>query len=82
MLFRSHDFHPGFAAVHSLDIEGSGVGIITVFLDRSSVEVFTDRGTVMTDIVFPTVPFSSVELGGENRKFTIAPVSGIWGKNN
>jgi len=75
-----HDFHPAFAAVHRMPVGEEEIGSVMVFLDRSSVEVFTDGGRVMTDLVFPSVPYNKLSLEGEEHRFSVTPVSGSWSK--
>lgn len=57
---------------------------LTIYLDRSSVEMFANDGQrVMTDIVFPSSPYSTVELISKGTKVefsevSLQPLSRIW----
>jgi len=59
-----NDFEDQFSAVHTLsklDTEASSE--LLIYLDHSSVELFVDKGSgCMTDIFFPSEPFSKLEL--------------------
>ena len=75
--------HPAFGAIHRMPADGIGVDEVTVYLDRSSVEVFINQRSVMTDLVFPTVPYNKVVLdGGEASAFTLTPLKDIWKTTN
>jgi fructan beta-fructosidase len=61
----NHSFSEKFAAaVHTAPRIAKGSRIkLHLFIDASSVELFADDGTVcMTDLVFPTKPFTQVQL--------------------
>jgi levanase len=75
------DFHDAFAAVHSGPLEArDGVVRLTVYVDRSSVEVFGGGGeTVLTDLVYPSLASDGVALyavGGDARvrSLTVRPL--------
>jgi fructan beta-fructosidase len=59
-----HDFSPTFAGRHySGQLPGSFPFSMEIFLDHASVELFGQQGsTVMTEICFPSKPFSKAEL--------------------
>ncbi|MGV3641101.1 MAG: glycoside hydrolase family 32 protein [Adhaeribacter sp.] len=64
------DFKPEFAARHNapLTLENGRLQL-HVFLDVASVEVFANNGLgVMTDIFFPSEPFTRVQLIGPGAK--------------
>jgi len=79
------DFSPLFAGRHTAwhPIAGRQASL-RVFYDQSSVEVFADDGrTVMTELVFPSEPFTHYELrskGGVARVKSARawPLQGIW----
>ncbi len=69
-LSGKNEFHPDFAASHSAPMSWEA-SEIQIFLDASSVEVFVNQGElVMTSLVFPTVPFKTIEImdGAEELK--------------
>ncbi|MFM9074115.1 MAG: glycoside hydrolase family 32 protein, partial [Bacteroidota bacterium] len=78
-----NDFHAGFAAIHRMPVGEGKPSLITIYMDRSSIELFTDSGEVMTDLVFPTSPYETVklEMQGEG-SITVTPMNEIWNKNN
>ncbi|NKY39523.1 hypothetical protein HGA02_08295, partial [Cellulomonas septica] len=59
------DLHPAFPAVHSAPVDVvDGRVRLTVVVDRSSVEVFTQDGLVtITDLVFPDADAQVQEVG-------------------
>ena len=72
-------FHPEFAAIHKADVNGIAIRKMEVFVDVASVEIFVNDGElVLTDIVFPTVPYNLLKLEKDEPKFTIASLSSIW----
>ena len=59
------DFEPGFAAVHELDLSQLNTERVEVYLDASSVEIFINNGQrVMTELIFPSSPYSKLSLEG------------------
>jgi fructan beta-fructosidase len=64
------DFKAGFAARHAMPLAlQNGQLKLHLFLDVASVEVFANGGLgVMTDIFFPTEPFTRVELRGKGAR--------------
>ncbi len=76
------EFHPAFGAIHRMPVGPEEVQEVSVYLDRSSVEVFVDERRVMTDLVFPSVPYSIIAMEGEVRSFKVIPIKGIWNKIN
>lgn len=61
------DFSQDFPTVTSAPtFETDGKLSLRIFIDRSSIEVFGNGGkTVMTNLVFPTEPYSSVSVTAE-----------------
>jgi sucrose-6-phosphate hydrolase SacC (GH32 family) len=61
---------PGFAARHGAPLSlDKGQLKLHLFLDVASVEVFANNGLgVMTDIFFPTGPFTKVALLGKGAR--------------
>ena len=68
----SINFEKGFAGKHSAPrLSDNATVDITLIIDNASVEVFADNGlTVMTEIFFPTTPFSNITIQSTN-DFTI-----------
>lgn len=58
------DFDEGFAEIHYADrISEVPQMPVSIWLDRSSIELFADNGTVvMTDLIFPTEPWTSLRF--------------------
>lgn len=62
------DFSQDFAGIHTV---AAGYGHdtikILIYVDRSSIELFADGGRcVMTDIFFPSEPYSALEISGDD----------------
>ncbi len=60
------DFSQYFPAVTTAPLYGpDGKVTLRIFIDRSSIEVFADGGrSVMTNLVFPSRPYSTVSVKG------------------
>lgn len=58
------DFHSGFGRVHEIPLRlATDTMALDIFVDHSSVEVFVNGGAlVMTELVFPTSPYSNFTL--------------------
>lgn len=65
-----HKFNPEFAAKHiSPRIEVSNNTSFYAIIDKASIEFFADGGlNVMTDIFFPTVPYTNINIISSNKK--------------
>ena len=65
-----HKFNPEFAAKHiSPRIAVSNNTSFYAIIDKASIEFFADGGlNVMTDIFFPTVPYSNINIISNNKK--------------
>lgn len=80
-------FEKGFGAKH-VAVRPSGSAVkLHVFVDVSSIEVFANEGeVVMSELVFPSVPFSSISLrydaGVAVRKATLHKLGSIWAGGN
>ncbi len=61
-------FHKSFAALHTAArILDKPLVKCRIFIDRSSVELFADEGTVvMTDLFFPKKPFQKIRVDAGN----------------
>lgn len=72
-------FSDGFAAAHAVDLSGIDMENVELWMDAASVEIFINSGErVMTELVFPTVPYDMVRLEKQDARFTFQPVSRIW----
>ncbi|NHN39148.1 glycoside hydrolase family 32 protein [Pseudomaricurvus alcaniphilus] len=80
------DFDESFASVQTAPIVGDASAVsLQVFVDHSSVEIFINAGeTVMTAQVFPTQPYSSVQLSSDGQveveSADLYTLKSIWGK--
>ena len=71
-------FFEGFAAEHTAELESIVPSDVRIFVDASSVEVFVNEGAlVMTEIVFPSVPYTEVSTSGTT-ELTTRSVRSIW----
>lgn len=72
-------FNENFPKVHTSPAEGIDIKNIRIFLDRSSMEIFFNEGAlVLTELVFPTVPYSTVETQGLGDDITIHQLKSVW----
>ena len=61
----SHDFP---AVTVAPTFENDGEVTLDIFIDTSSIEVFANGGkSVMTNLVFPTAPYSSLSISGSGK---------------
>lgn len=78
------DFEKGFAARHTaVRISTKPGSRITLVIDRASIELFADDGlSVMTDIFFPSKPFSQINIQSQNnlqiKKLEYTGLKSIW----
>ncbi|MGN1245942.1 MAG: GH32 C-terminal domain-containing protein [Muribaculaceae bacterium] len=68
------DFSADFPAVTVAPTrEASGKVALRIFIDRSSIELFGDNGhSVMTNLVFPNAPYTSLTVSAEGGKARIS----------
>ena len=60
------DFSQDFPSVTVVPLYSKETLKLQIFVDRSSVEIFGDQGkSVMTNLVFPTVPYSTLQISAE-----------------
>jgi fructan beta-fructosidase len=72
-------FSEVFGTVHHAPISAAKADKVHLFLDRSSIEVFINDGeTVMTDIIFPTKPYTDLKLTGFGETNTLYYLESIW----
>lgn len=72
-------FSKEFAAVHSVSYKAEEKLNLHVYVDEASVEVFVDGGNaVLTDILFPSVPYNKLELFSAKGSIKINDAN-IWG---
>jgi len=56
-------FSDGFATVNATPYKAEATMQFHIYVDAASVEVFIDNGkAVLTDILFPTIPYNKLEL--------------------
>lgn len=73
------DFWEGFGSVHQAPVLFGDIASVNIFLDRSSIEVFINEGElVMTEIIFPTEPYTQLNLQGFGSSHTIHYLASIW----
>ncbi|WP_421897857.1 glycoside hydrolase family 32 protein [Marinoscillum sp.] len=72
-------FNDAFAAIHEAALIGASIRDIQIYMDRSSVEVFVNYGeVVMTDLVFPSTPYTKVSVSSPEVKLSMTPMASIW----
>jgi fructan beta-fructosidase len=72
-------FNAAFPAVHEVDMSNLIVDHVSVYIDLASIEVFINDGErVLTEIVFPTLPYNHVHLDKPDPNFSISTISSIW----
>lgn len=72
----------GFFSIPSmhapLNVKGSAVSL-DVFVDQSSVEIFTENGTMsMTNLVFPQSIYNNLKVTGASYEAQVRPLNSIW----
>ena len=73
------DFSTEFPVIHNAPLHAIGVENIRLFIDRSSIEIFINEGElVLTELVFPTSPYTKVNLEGFSDTNTLHYLNGIW----
>jgi fructan beta-fructosidase len=73
------DFHEAFGNLHQAPLTGLEVDQVRVFLDRSSIEIFINDGElVMTEILFPSSPYTKATLSGFENSNTLHYLESIW----
>lgn len=88
---RSHadrdGFHATSAPVHQVEIPGELSKVnMTIFYDRSTIEVFFDNGRWMTtDLVFPTELYDRLKINmakgsNELRKIEVSTIHSVWNR--
>lgn len=81
------NFEKGFAKSHYAPVDYNPEIIeFLIYLDHSSIELFADQGrVVMTDIVFPSEPYSLVNISCSNEANLISgqitTLNSIWGEH-
>ncbi|MFT5166469.1 MAG: fructan beta-fructosidase [Saprospiraceae bacterium] len=81
------DFSEHFAGLHrgAINYDSETVDML-IYLDFGSIELFADAGRcVMTEIIFPSPPYSKIEIIGEKNNTellsgTITELKDIWRK--
>lgn len=73
------DFQEEFGDLHEASLDGLQVEQVRVFLDRSSIEIFINEGElVMTEIIFPTEPYTKATISGFQNSSTLHYLESIW----
>ncbi len=73
------DFSEVFAVTHKMDLGKIYVKNVKVYLDLASIEIFINDGErVMTEVIFPTTPYSNVKVEKKTPEFNITALSSIW----
>lgn len=73
------DFNPEFTKVHQIPLHGIEVNSIRMFIDRSSIEIFVNDGELaITELIFPTAPFTKINLEGFAENNTLHYLNSIW----
>jgi fructan beta-fructosidase len=73
------DFSNEFPVVHNAPLSGIEIRSVRLFIDRSSIEIFINDGElVMTELVFPTSPYTKVNLAGFSDNHRLHYLNGIW----
>lgn len=73
-------FSKEFGAVHQAGIQLESISNIKIFVDNSSVEIFVNDGElVMTELVFPSEPLTTISLDNPI-KYQLTPIRSIWDK--
>lgn len=72
-------FEPGFAAVHTLEAANWSPQTLSIYLDASSVEIFFNNGQrVLTELIFPTEPYTEIRHQGAIYGLQVAQMKSIW----
>ena len=73
------DFEKGFSNLQNAPLNGINVQRLTVYLDRSSIEVFVNGGElVLTSIQFPNQPYERLVLEGFEASNQMYGLKSIW----
>lgn len=80
-----NDLHAGSARKHAVEIPTALSTVeMQIFYDRSTVEVFFDKGRLLTaDLVFPGQPYNRLEIStmgnqGKIDKLKISTIQSVW----
>lgn len=68
----SSNFYSEFAAIHTAPkLTTATVMQLSILIDKTSVELFADKGfTVMTELFFPSAPFTNMQLRKKSKTAT------------
>ena len=70
------NFSAEFPAVHRVDVHDIEMRKMKIYVDFASIEVFVNDGErVLTEIVFPTKPYSQVKLNNEIPQMSISNIA-------
>lgn len=72
------NFSNEFPAIHKMNLDKVNVKNVKLYLDVSSVEIFINDGErVMTEIVFPSLPYNSVKVEKGSSDFRVSSISSV-----
>jgi len=72
-------FFEGFESMHQTGLKGLVLKNLEIFIDRSSVEIFVNDGElVITELIFPSVPYNKISFKELNQKFHVSKINSIW----
>ncbi|HYO81328.1 MAG TPA: glycoside hydrolase family 32 protein [Bryobacteraceae bacterium] len=70
------EFHPSFAGVHAAPVGHGKPVSVRAFVDRSSIEVFGEGGSItITDRIFPSSESLGVQVRGDVRDVRVWPLA-------
>lgn len=73
------DFNEEFGKIHEMEELDLSIEKIQVFLDRSSIEIFINKGQlVFTQLIFPNRPISNLKTYGIDEKVRVHKLHSIW----
>lgn len=73
------DFSPEFAKIHQIPLDDIEVESVRIFIDRSSIEIFINDGELtITELIFPSEPFTKISLKGFRESNSLHYLKKIW----
>ena len=71
------NFHPDFRKIHRFKHYMEVVKSLDIYIDRSSIEIFANGGElVMTELVFPTAPYTDYTVSAGDFKTQLSHYTG------
>ncbi len=72
------NFNTDFPAVHRLAVSDVEIRTVKIYVDLASIEIFINDGErVLTEIVFPTIPYTQVRLEKQNPQMKISTIKSV-----